>query len=628
VCGIFGWITNATHRRGRDELIRLTDVMFHRGPDAGGYELLEICGGQTTLGLGHRRLAILDLSDAGRQPMWSADRSICVVFNGEIYNFIELREELVARGHVFKTHCDTEVLIEAYRAFGEDALTRFRGMFAFALYDARKDSVLFARDAFGKKPLYIYEKDGDLAFSSEILPLTRLSGFDARFNWGALDNYLIDRYVPHPDTFFANIRKLAPGHSALWSKGKLSIKRFYTPPLARRSPDIASFADATHQFRAALDEAVHIRMRSDAPFGAFLSGGIDSSAVLALMSRHSATPISTFSANFDVDGYSEAKEAAAVAAHFGADHHAIDVGPELFLNSWDEAILNRGAPVSEGSDIAILLLSKYAGERVKMVLTGEGADEFMCGYPKYQVERYAALYQQFVGPSAHALFASMLERLPGARRLKIVAQALAVRDPQERMRVWFGDIPRAGREALLGRASPAVCAPAFALDLADASDVRRAQYFDQLCWLPDNLLERGDRMMMAGAVEGRMPFMDTELAELCARIPDRFMMRAGFGKAVLRESMKGLLPAWVLYRRKNGFRVPFQEWLRGPHRERLSDLLLSSEATTPRLLRRGAIESVIERHMSGAADNSRILWSLMNLEKFMRVFKPDLGAGA
>jgi len=626
MCGVFGWISKDSRRLGRDRLIALTDEMKHRGPDAGGYELMEIDGGRASLGLGHRRLSILDLSSAGAQPMWSADRAYCVVFNGEIYNYLELREELAARGHVFSSGSDTEVLLEAYRAWGDACVTRFRGMFAFALYDSRDDSVFFARDPYGKKPLFFYRSGETLVFSSEIHAITRFPDFDSRFDWGSLDGYLVDRFVPGPATFFARIEKLPPGMRARWRSGRLTIERYYTPPLARRAPDIHTMADAAAQLRATLEEAVRLRLRCDAPFGAFLSGGLDSTAILALMAQNLPGPVKTFSADFTIDGYSEAKEAAEAARFFGAEHHPVEVGPKIFFDHWDEAVLRRGAPVSEGADIAILILSKAAGASVKMVLSGEGADEFFCGYPKYLAERYTALYHRFVGPGAHALLASIVDRVPDARRLKVLFKALSACDPSERARLWFGDMSRSEREMLLGRSSPAPCNPDFVLVGDGVSNVRRAQYFDQTCWLPDNTLERGDRMMMAGSVEGRMPFMDIEVAELAARIPDKVMMQGGVGKAVLRESMKDMLPAWVLRRAKNGFRVPFEHWLRGPHGETMRDLLLSEDSTTARLLHRPAIEKTVSAHMSGVADNSRILWSLMNLEKFLRVYKPDLSA--
>jgi len=628
MCGIFGWILPPSASFDRDALVSLTDVMKHRGPDGGGYESVALTGGRFALGLGHRRLSIIDLSSAGAQPMWSADRRFCVVFNGEIYNYIELRRQLAQMGARFRSSSDTEVLVEAYRAWGPDSVDRFRGMFAFALYDSQLESVFFARDKFGKKPLHFMEKDGGLLFSSEIEPLALSPGFDRRFDWEALDEYFLDRFVPGEGTFFAAIRKLPPGCAALWQDGKLVQRRYFSPPVADVQPDIGDFREAARRLRSVLDEAVRLRMRSDAPFGAFLSGGVDSSSILALMTRYANRPIKTFCADFAEDGYSEAEEAGAIARCFGADHVSIRIDPDDFLVNWDEAILRRGAPVSEGADIAIMMLAKRASQDVKMVLTGEGADEFLCGYPKYLAERNIGLYQRLTPAPLHdRLIAPLLERAPMGRRLKVLEKALAIRDPKERVRVWFGDMSRQERQALLGRAPRQSHLSDFALSV-EASDVRRCLFFDQASWLPGNTLERGDRMTMAGSIEARMPFMDAELAALAARIPDRLQMRGGKTKAVLREAMKDILPARILTRRKNGFRAPFAEWMRGSHRETLLDLLASGESTTRRLLDRKALDTLVTSHLDGRADNSRVLWSLMNLEKFIRVYKPDLGAGS
>ncbi|QGM99238.1 asparagine synthase (glutamine-hydrolyzing) [Methylocystis parvus] len=626
MCGIFGWILPPSSSFGRDALISLTDKMRHRGPDGGGYELVELHGGRFSLGLGHRRLSIIDLSSNGAQPMWSADRRFCVVFNGEIYNYIELRRLLTEMGAQFRSSSDTEALIEAYRAWGADCVERFRGMFAFAIYDAHDQTVFFARDKFGKKPLYFYRKNGRLLFSSEIEPLTLSPGFDRSFDWEALDEYLLDRFVPGEGTFFTSIRKLPPGCTALWRDGELAVRRYFSPPLAQTTAQIYDFQEAARRLRDALDEAVRLRMRSDAPFGAFLSGGVDSSAILALMTRYSSQPIKTFCADFAESGYSEAEEARAIADWHGADHVSLRIAPSDFLSHWDEAIIRRGAPVSEGADIAIMMLAKRASQDVKMALTGEGADEFLCGYPKYLAERHVALYQSLVPASLHdRVVAPLLRRAPVGRRLKVLAKALSLRDPKERVRAWFGDLSEAERRTLLGRPARASDLSDFALSL-DASNVRRSLFFDQASWLPGNTLERGDRMTMAGSIEARMPFMDAELAVIAAKIPDRLLMRRGTAKAVLREAMKDVLPEWILRRRKNGFRAPFAEWMRGSHKEALLELLASDQSTMRRLLDRDALDALVTTHLDGRADNSRVIWSLMNLEKFICVYKPDLGA--
>jgi asparagine synthase (glutamine-hydrolysing) len=626
MCGIFGWIAGVNTQPGYDTLVELTDSLAHRGPDGGGYELLKLGGGTHSLALGHRRLSIIDLSNSSAQPMWSADGAFCVTFNGEIYNYIELRDELIAMGHRFRTASDTEVLIEAYRTWGEDSVRRFRGMFAFALYDTRNQSVFFARDQFGKKPLYFYEKNGDLVFSSEIWPLTRFPGFDDTFDWDAFDEYFLDRYVAGRRTFFRHILKLQPGCRSRWRAGALSIERYYTPPLASVRSDLTDYEEVTKLFAKTLDDAVRLRMRCDAPFGAFISGGMDSSAVVAIMTRHATKAVRTFSIDFSEAQYSEAKESAEIARLFGAHHTSVLITQEALFSHWDEALRRRGAPVCEGSDIPIMILSKRARNDVKMVLTGEGADELFGGYPKYRAELYTETYQRLVPACMHDRLLAPLARLtPHNRRLKVLTKALAVRDTHDRLRIWFGDMSKDERRRLLGRHASDAALDEFPFSIGGVSNFRRAQFFDQTSWLPGNLLERGDRMMMAGSIEGRMPFMDIELAALAARMPDSFHLRDGKTKAVLRSSMKGVLPQWVLSRKKIGFRVPFDEWFRTSQRDLVHDLLVSQQSTLRRILERNALDKLVERHMSGVDDNGRVLWSLMNLERFLCVFKPNLG---
>ena len=409
MCGIFGWALGAANRQNGETLARLTNLMAHRGPDGAGYKLLDTAGGRFQIGLGHRRLSIIDIG-GGQQPMESADGRYTVVFNGEIYNYIELREELLALGHSFRTSSDTEVLIEAFRAWDLEAIARFRGMFAFALWDKETQRLVLARDAFGKKPLFLAMRPNALVFGSEIEPLVQFPGIDRSFNADALGHYLLNRYVPGPATFFRAVTKLQPGHYAVWKDGSLSITRYFTPPFANTVPDVTSFDEAVRLFETSFDEAVRIRMRSDAPFGAYLSGGIDSSAVVATMVKHSAAPVRTFSVGFRESEYSELDHARVIAEQFGTDHQELVVEPQAFMDDWETAVLRRGAPVSEASDIPIFMLSKLASRSVKMVLTGEGSDELMGGYPKHRAEPWVSLYQRLMPEVLHEQLVSPLVR--------------------------------------------------------------------------------------------------------------------------------------------------------------------------------------------------------------------------
>jgi asparagine synthase (glutamine-hydrolysing) len=622
MCGIFGWVLGATKRQDRETLVRLTDLMSHRGPDGSGYWLRETPDERFQIGFGHRRLSIIDIG-GGAQPMSSEDGRFTLIFNGEIYNYVELRQELVGLGHRFRTNSDTEVLIEAYRAWQLDAVRKFRGMFSFALWDEADQRLILARDAFGKKPLFLAELQGVLLFGSEIEPLVRFPGFERAFDYEALGHYLLNRYVPGPSTFFRAVRKLPPGHFAVWQSGTLKATRYFTPPVATTVPQVKSFDDAIRLFEQTFDEAVRIRMRSDAPFGAYLSGGIDSSAVVATMVKHSTEPVRTFSVGFREAEYSELDHARAIADRFGTIHNELFVEPHSFMEHWSTAVLRRGAPVSEASDVPIFMLSEMASSSVKMVLTGEGADELMGGYPKHRAERWIGLYQWLMPHLLHEQLIYPLARsLPyGMRRVKILALAAGERDFVNRMRVWFGGLSVGESEAMLGRLLSATPPDLFPYSSETQSSLRRALFFDQTSWLPDNLLERGDRMMMAGSIEGRMPFMDTVLASVVARFPDEFLTGGKGGKTVLRAAMDKILGPGIVRRKKVGFRVPVGEWFKGPYRDFLQDMLVSDSSSLARMVSGLKLGTLVAEHLNGRQNHERVLWSFLNLEIFLRTFR-------
>ncbi|MBB4382491.1 asparagine synthase (glutamine-hydrolyzing) [Bradyrhizobium sp. SBR1B] len=623
MCGIFGWVLAGSRRQNYDALVSTTDLMTHRGPDGAGYWIGESANALYQIGLGHRRLSIIDIQ-GGAQPMWSADQTIALVFNGELYNYIELRKDLTALGHVFRTSSDTEVLIEAYRAWGPDAVARFRGMFAFLLWDVNEQRLLVARDQFGKKPIFISEMSDAWVFSSEIEPIMQLPGVDRSLDHDALQDYLLNRYVPGPSTLFGAVKKLPPGCYALWRNGHFSISRYYIPPFATTTPDVTDFNDAVQLFRETLEDSVRIRMRSDAPFGAFLSGGLDSSTIVGIMARQTSDKVRTFSVGFGEAKFSELKFARTIAQRFDTDHHEVVVDPALFMEHWVTAVLRRGAPVSEPADIPILILSKLASRTVKMVLTGEGSDELMGGYPKHRAERWIELYHRIVPPAVHdSVIRPAVRALPYTmRRAKIVGMAAGERELTNRMRVWFGGVTMEDRNALVGQAVPSGPREPYPFSLRTGSTVRRTLFFDQTSWLPDNLLERGDRMMMAGSIEGRMPFMDTNLAALVARFPDRFLVGKIRGKLVLRAAMDKILPKDILVRKKVGFRIPIDEWFRGPYRDFVRDMLTSDASQIHRICNGAVISQLLNAHLEGRANNEKILWSLVNLELFLRTFKP------
>jgi asparagine synthase (glutamine-hydrolysing) len=623
MCGIFGWLLQPDRQRGRDVLERLTNRLAHRGPDGFGFWEGVTENGRYQIEFGHRRLSIIDIG-GGAQPMASNDGKIVLVFNGELYNYIELRDELKRMGHVFRTASDTEVLIESYKAWGLNALPRLRGMFGFALWDSRNQRLVLARDAFGKKPLFYSQYEDGIVFSSEIEPLTHFPRADNGLQPGAIGQYLLNRFVPAPYTFFRAVKKLHGGCFAVWEDKAFRIVRYFTPPIATTGPDGWKLKDAVRLFKDVFDDAVRLRMRSDAPFGAYLSGGIDSSSVVSTMVKYSSTPIRTFAVGFDEEKYSELAFARLVARQMGTNHDEVVVNSDSFRDGWSEAIVRRGAPVSETSDIPILILSKLASRTVKMVLTGEGSDELLGGYPKHRAEGAVGLYQSIMPRAVHdSIVAPIIRSLPySMRRIKIFFGAAGERDFTNRMRFWFGGISAKDRDLMLMIPESSEPPDGFPFSMKIGSNGRKTMFFDQTSWLPDDLLERGDRMMMAGSIEGRMPFMDTELANLVARIPDRFLFAGKGGKLVLREAMKGILPDDIIHRKKVGFRVPISSWMQGPYQAFVRDQLTGASAMTAHIFDRKMVEHLVDEHMAARQNHEKILWSLMNLELFLRKFKP------
>ena len=400
MCGLAGWIDLKNGSGGAAALSRMTNALAHRGPDGEGAHFAQTRDGRHAVALGHRRLAIIDPA-GGIQPMFSGDGQVAIVFNGEVYNFQALRDELRTQGFVFSTNSDTEVLLNAWRAWGVDCLRRLRGMFAFALWDAGREILFIARDRFGKKPMFFHHSGERLIFASEIKAILAY-GVEARQDKQSALDYLQYRYVPAPHTMFEGISKLMPGRYALWQNGTWTQSTYATPPDGDAPAPLTAAArdNPVGAFTGILDDSVRLRMISDVPFGAFLSGGIDSSAIVALMSRHSNLPINTFSVGFKEAAFDETEYAALVAKRFSTHHHEWRMQADDVIKLLPEAIAFRDAPVAEPTDIAVMTLSRHAAQSVKMVLTGEGSDEILAGYPKHKYEPLVALYQSLM-PRLH-----------------------------------------------------------------------------------------------------------------------------------------------------------------------------------------------------------------------------------
>jgi asparagine synthase (glutamine-hydrolysing) len=496
-------------------------------------------------------------------------------------------------------------------------------MFAFALWDKGRDRYFMARDRFGKKPLYICQSESGFFFASEIKAILAIPSMARELDMQSLTDYLVYRYVPAPNTFFRNIRKLAPGSYAVWKDGVLIETTYFVPydAYVKPTPDVPP--DCVEAFLAMLEQSVQIRMRSDVPFGAFLSGGLDSSAIVALMSRHSLLPINTFSVGFEGHNRSELPYARIIAQQFGTNHHEAVLDAEKFTDLMSVTVRALDAPVSEPATVPLYALSQLAAQKVKMVLSGEGADEFLGGYNKYLIEPMVSTYQKILPPIMwNLVIKRIFDAMPfHFRKAKTLAANLALCDVHQRFPRWFGALTLDDLSDLLSTTLPQrpLDDRPFNSD-PNQSALRRIQYFDQISWLPDNLLERGDRVTMAASLEARMPFMDHVLSGFIAGLPDSVRIRGITGKWLLREAMKEILPPAVLNRPKIGFAMPLSIWFQGPMKAFLHDLLLDPNARTRSHIRLEATRKILEDHMVGNEDHEKLIWTLVNLELFQREY--------
>lgn len=582
--------------------------IYHRGPDGEGkFE-------RPGLTLGMRRLAIIDLA-GGDQPIFNEDRSVAVVFNGEIYNFRELRTELERHGHRFETRSDTEVLVHGYEQWGDDMLHHLAGMFALALWDENRRRLLVARDRFGKKPLYYSHSAGEVIFGSEIKALMA-AGVSTDVDDAALQDYLALRYVPSPRTLFRSVRQLPPGHKMILSPDGVEVHRWWR--LRYDAKPTTTLREAAEQAEDLMRTAVARRLVSDVPLGCFLSGGLDSSTVLSFMSELMDEPVRTFSIGFD-EGWAgdELPAARSTAQTFGTRHHETRLGPDEFLRLMPEAVWHRDEPLAEPSEIPLLALSRMAREHVTVVLSGEGGDELFGGYPKYRVD---ALLDRAGRPARALLGERRLHKLAEwhrlPRRARMAVTALGTSEPGERWPAWFG----ADRLAALSSNGLRPLDSLLAELDTDLDSLDRMLALDVESYLVDNLLVRGDKMTMAASIEGRMPLLDHELAEFAARLPAGLKASPRRTKMVVREVARHRLPAELLSRKKIGFAVPVAPWFRSGLGTALERLVFGPEARPDPLVDPQRVRRALALHRAGRYDFGKELWSVLTLEVWARIF--------
>ena len=633
MCGIAGRFNFRSGAPVDAAVVRgMCTLLAHRGPDGDGVFT------RGDAGLGHRRLAIIDLSDAGRQPMSSADGRFSITFNGEIYNFLELRKQFETDGYRFRSHTDTEVILAAYAASGPACLEQLRGMFAFAIWDAQERSLFIARDRLGKKPLFYYQDADRFVFASEPKAFLAEPGFEARPNLTAISQYLSYQYVPAPHSAFAGVSRLRPAHYLLVKDGAVSIERYwrlnYTPKRVISENDAC--AEILHELR----EATRLRLISDVPLGAFLSGGVDSGTIVALMAEHGSGPVKTFSIGFDEKPYDELEYARLVARRYETDHHEFVVRPQA-VEIFPDLVWHYNEPFADSSAIPTYYLSRLTRQHVTVALNGDAGDENFAGYDRYGLGGHAARYQRLPA-GLRTLIAALISPIPSSPggagvwpRAKRLIEAGALSAPRRyalsmmQFDPWVkADLCTPEFQRAAGFADPAT----LLLDEFDpnsGSDLLDGMLAADVNWyLPDALLVKVDIATMAHSLEGRSPLLDHKFMELVARLPSDMKRRGPTSKYIFKRAIRHLLPADIIDRPKKGFSVPLDHWFRNELREMTADVLLDSRAMGRGYFRTATVRRMIDEHVRSERTWHEQLWNLLMLELWHRMFIDDRPARA
>lgn len=626
MCGICGFVQVGGQRKKRPGVLnRMLEAIRHRGPDDEG----SYCDDSVSIGM--RRLSIID-PERGKQPIFNERNDIVLVFNGEIYNHLELRKWLAGRGHQFRSDCDSEVVVHLYEELGEACIDRLRGMFGFSIWDRGKKRFFMARDRLGIKPLYYTQVGESLVFASEIKSLLQFPGVERRLDLPALSNFLSLRYVPAPQTMFAGIHALPPGHRMSVDTGGVNIDRYWDLRYEPAAPTDRSDESFAEELGELLQEAVRMRLMSDVPFGAFLSGGVDSSLIVALMSEMLTEPVKTFSIGFHepTPRFSELPFARTVAEQYQTDHHDVYVRPEDLNDHLETVVWHLDQPVADDAALANYIVAEYASRKVKMVLGGEGSDELFAGYARYEGEQFAPMFGKTPRFFKSAAL-KIADRLPGLRRPKIALFALSQADEASRFVNWFplfNDQTKANlltddvAEQLGAYATRDVFGEH--LKHVDAThSLNRLLYVDTKLWLPDVLLARGDKMSMAASLEVRVPFLDHKLVEFACQLPPRLKLNRLTRKYLLKKVSRRWLPDRIVDRKKQGFPTPIFEWFRNQARALVRDVL-SPEAIHRRgLFKPAKAQQLLDEHESGFADHGLLIWGLLNIELWQQLFLDD-----
>ena len=616
MCGITGILSLDNLQVDVALLRRMMDVISHRGPDGSGFY------SAGPVGLGHRRLSIIDLA-GGAQPISNEDDTLQIVFNGEIYNFIELRGELEAAGHRFKTRSDTEVILHGYEEWGVDCVNRFNGMFAFAIWDQNKQRLFIARDHLGIKPLYYTRISDRLLFASEIKALLEDPQCPRMVNLTALSQLFTLRFVPSPNTLFEGIQKLPPGHWMIADTAGIRVERYW-----QWVPSVfstATEAELIDRYRYLVEDAVRLQMRSDVPVGLFLSSGVDSAALLALMGKHAGAPVRTFTIGFeDGEKSNETRDARALAERFGAEHNEMIVGASDYEHYFDRHLWNLEEPLGNETAAAFYFVSQIASRKVKVALAGQGADEPWAGYHRYIGIKLSQWYSRIPAFLTDGMIRPIIERTSGNERLRRGVAALSEPDVLMRMVKTYSFFSSAMKARLFQpwvRAAISVegveardTLRGLQQDVAALDPLSQILYIDTRANLPDDLLMVGDKTSMANSLEARVPYLDYRIVEFIESLPPHLKLKGFRGKYLHKKALEKWVPGEVVHRRKKGFDNPIDQWLKNRMKSFVADCLLGDSSAVARYFDRGYIRELFAQHQSGQRNHMRHLYLLISFE--------------
>lgn len=630
MCGICGIVDYGAERPCDEAMLSaMARTLAHRGPDDNGVRIFDGTG-MPRVGLGHTRLSVIDLSPHGHQPMRNEDGSVWLVYNGEIFNFPALREELLSRGHSFISRTDSEVIIHAYEEYGEECVKRFRGQFAFGLWDERRKTLLLARDHSGIKPLYYAFRDGRFVFASELKAILADTCQPRAVDPAGLDDFLTYEFIPFPRTILRGIMKLPPAHTLTLRDGRVTVAPYWEP---RYEPAPAGEEEVAERLVSLLREAVKSQLVSDVPLGAFLSGGLDSSTVVALMSQVATGPVKTYSIGFEDRSYDELAYAKRVSEAFGTQHEVFTIRPRA-VDLVEKLVYHLDDPIADFSVFPTYLVSSMAREYVTVALTGDGGDETFAGYDTYLAQKIATAWGGAARLLGNQPLSALLARIPPSpkkkglvNRLKRFAEGLTHPEDLRHFR-WMIFLSEADKRALYtdeflseleGSAGHEALRRHFARS-GTADELNRQLYVDLKTYLTDNCLVKVDRMSMARSLEVRVPLLDHKVIEFMATVPPEMKLKGWERKYILRRAMAKILPKEILGRGKEGFSIPMKNWLREDLKPMMYDLLSPESMRRRGYFRPGAVARLIEEHLGGRENHSHRLWALMLFERWAREF--------